>query len=107
MSIFRANCYFQGKLFPPPQENAFPYAYESQRVILTISLSVKNFKFDNSYNPAPVKIENFTLASGPVFVKNSDSYSGKNPRPLPESTAAHRLRDPGRSQEFCSGGASH
>ena len=28
-SYFRANCYFQGK--SPPQENAFPYAYEGRR----------------------------------------------------------------------------
>ena len=25
--IFRANCYFKGKFFQPPQKNAFPYAY--------------------------------------------------------------------------------
>jgi len=38
----------------------------SQRVILTSSLSVKNFKFDSSYNPAPVKIENFSYNPAPV-----------------------------------------
>jgi len=42
-------------------------------------MSVKNFNFDNSYNPAPVKIENFTPAPAPglVFVQKSDSCSGK------------------------------
>jgi len=41
-------------------------------------MSVKNFNFDNSYNPTPVKIENFTPAPAPglVFVQKSDSCSG-------------------------------
>jgi len=56
---------------------------------------VKNFKLDNSCNPAPVKMENFTSAAGPVFIQNSDSASrfGKNPRLRSESTPALRLRD--------------
>ena len=27
LSIFMANCYFQDIFPPPPQQNAFPYAY--------------------------------------------------------------------------------
>ena len=82
--IFRANCLFSGQIFPPPQYNAFPYAYEHNCILGMSLLLIKrmNKNEGTERNILPTDYCFYFLSRATI---NSHTVGGRQPMLLKHS----------------------